>query len=31
VTKEPAQSGPGTVDRTEPKGKPGGGTSSAGS
>jgi len=30
VTKEPAQSGPGTVDRTEPNGKPGGGTSSSG-
>jgi hypothetical protein len=31
VTKEPAQSGPGTVDRTERNGKPGGGTSSSGS
>ena len=30
VTKEPAQSGPGTVDRTERNGKPGGGTSSSG-
>lgn len=31
VTKVPAQSGPGTNDRTEPRGKPGVGTSSAGS
>lgn len=31
VTKLPEQSGPGTNDRTEPKGRPGVGTSSAGS